>query len=73
MIDILGNPTKISTPGSYAIAMSCIYEVVEILVDAEEKQPLKGRNFTENSLKTSGGAYSHYESLFTLVNRSLHL
>ena len=28
--------------------MSCIYEVVEILVDAEEKQPLKGKEISMN-------------------------
>jgi hypothetical protein len=42
LVDILGNPTKISDPASYEVAMSCIYEVVEILVHAEEKQPLGG-------------------------------
>eukprot|EP01114_Cavostelium_apophysatum_P012785 TRINITY_DN2948_c0_g1_i1.p1 TRINITY_DN2948_c0_g1~~TRINITY_DN2948_c0_g1_i1.p1 ORF type:complete len:1028 (+),score=340.40 TRINITY_DN2948_c0_g1_i1:1417-4500(+) len=40
MLHILGNITKISDPISHEIALSCVYEVVRVLVNAEEKLPL---------------------------------
>jgi hypothetical protein len=37
MLDILGNLNKISEPANFEIAMSCMKEVIELLLQAEQE------------------------------------